>query len=220
MAATVCGFCRSYSHMTVKWANGVTWDSMSYFQGVATCDNCGMASVANRERDDWEQPHTAEGSLANSDTLDWHPRTVASPGFADVPDHIARAAKEAHEAKSINALMAAILMARTVVEATAKERGIATGNLIKKIDQMNKEELIRKSTAEAAHEIRHFGNDMAHGDIDDLPSDEDTSEVLTLMDEILNEVYQGPARTARVKNKRTQPESYEDDAPQGRILSS
>jgi hypothetical protein len=134
--------------------------------------------------------------------VEWQPRNAVSPDFPDVPEHIARAAREAHEAHSINALMAAILMARTVVEATAKDRGITSGRLVAKIDSMKEADLIRKSTAEAAHEIRHFGNDMAHGDIEDVPDTDDAAEVLTLMDEVLNEVYQGPARTARVKNRR------------------
>ncbi|MEN2737634.1 DUF4145 domain-containing protein [Microbacterium sp. X-17] len=119
-----------------------------------------------------------------------------------MPADIAAAAKEAHSAASINAVMAAILMARTVVEATAKDKGITTGSLYQKIDAMAVASLIRASTNEAAHEIRHMGNDMAHGDISDVPSSDDASEVLALMDEVLNEVYQGPARTARIKAKR------------------
>ncbi len=44
---------------------------------------------------------------------------------------------------------------------------------------------------------------MAHGDILDVPDAEDAAEVLSLMDEVLNEVFQGPARTARIRAKRT-----------------
>ena len=43
---------------------------------------------------------------------------------------------------------------------------------------------------------------MAHGDID-VPIDEtDSEEILALMAEVLSEVFQGPARVARVKAKR------------------
>ena len=99
--------------------------------------------------------------------------------------------------------MASILMARTVVEATAKEKGITTGRLIEKIDAMATASVIRESTKEAAHEIRHLGNDMAHGDIADIPESDDVRDVLVLMDEVLAEVFQGPARTARLKNRRS-----------------
>lgn len=166
--------------------------------GAFACDNCLHLSVASRS---YGSDSDIEAVGLQSE-LKWQPRTAVTKNFPDVPEHIARAAKEAHESHSINGLMAAILMARTVVEATAKENGITSGNLFAKIDAMQKAELIRKSTAEAAHEIRHFGNDMAHGDIADLPDAEDAAEVLALMDEVLNEVFQGPARTQRIKDKR------------------
>ena len=73
---------------------------------------------------------------------------------------------------------------------------------MQKIDSLQTMGVIRFATAEAAHEIRHFGNDMAHGDISDQPDPDDAIEVLAIMDEVLNEVFQGPARTARVKSRR------------------
>ena len=124
-----------------------------------------------------------------------------------MPKQIARAAKEAHAAESIRSYMSAILMARTVVEATAKEKRITQGNLVAKIDEMAKQSFIRADTKEAAHEIRHFGNDMAHGDIEDEPDADDVRDVLVLMDEILSEVFQGPAKTARLKARRTNPKN-------------
>ena len=101
--------------------------------------------------------------------------------------------------------MSAILMARTVVEATAKAKGITRGMLVAKIDDLAAQGFIRTDTKEAAHEIRHFGNDMAHGDIEDVPEVDDVRDVLVLMDEILSEVFQGPARTARLRNRRAAP---------------
>lgn len=183
--------------------------SGTHTQGALSCDNCHRLSVADRLYNNSKDIDFDE--FAN--TISWQPRTAVSKEFPDVPVQIARAAKEAHEAHSINALMAAILMARTVVEATAKDHGITSGNLVSKIDEMKGAELIRKSTAEAAHEIRHFGNDMAHGDLDDVPDTADAAEVLTLMDEVLNEVYQGPARTERVKNRRSGAEPADQDGP-------
>lgn len=62
--------------------------------------------------------------------------------------------------------------------------------------------LIRPHTQEAAHELRFLGNDMAHGDFVDPVDAEDADEVLEVMSEILNEVYQGPARIHRMRAKR------------------
>ncbi|PWC03075.1 DUF4145 domain-containing protein [Agromyces badenianii] len=206
MASTTCAYCGRLTHMTVRWADYFSsQDGANHVQGVLTCDNCQRAHTAARLLDSETAPDATRrlDDPARYPMLEWRPRSGISPEFLDVPEHIARAAQEAHEAHSINALMAAILMARTVVEATAKDKGITSGMLVAKIDAMENAALIRKSTAEAAHEIRHFGNDMAHGDIADLPDREDAAEVLALMDEVLNEVFQGPARTQRIRDKRT-----------------
>lgn len=199
--------------MTVQWAQifqasfaGDTSRVRAALQGAATCDYCGRASVGI------SYDYSSNGS-GNKDyfertkdsTFTWYPRVGTAPDFPDVPKHIARAAKEAHASESINSLMSAILMARTVVEATAKDKGIKTGNLVAKIDELASKGLIRLSTKDAAHEIRHFGNDMAHGDIEDVPGAEDVQDVLVLMDEILSEVFQGPARTARLMKRRATP---------------
>lgn len=192
--------------MTPRWGEIKVFLGMSTatLQGAATCDHCGRASLAFASN--YGGGNGANGVDRLKATLDhnitWVPSKGVSPEFPDVPEHIARAAKEAHACFSINAHMASILMARTVVEATAKEKGVTSGRLIQKIDALAKANIIRDDTKDAAHEIRHLGNDMAHGDIDDVPAPEDVEDVLVLMEEILVEVFQGPARTARLKNKR------------------
>lgn len=55
---------------------------------------------------------------------------------------------------------------------------------------------------DAAHEIRHLGTDMAHGDLAEPVSKSDATEILTLMDEVLAEVFQSPARVARLQAAR------------------
>ncbi|VXA93228.1 hypothetical protein CITRIK5_100115 [Citricoccus sp. K5] len=94
-----------------------------------------------------------------------------------------------------------------MIEASAKEKGITSGRLVQKIDAMRAADLIREDTKDAAHEIREFGNDMAHGDIAVQVNAEDAAEILALMDEILQEVFQGPARTARVRQRRVEREN-------------
>lgn len=213
MASTICAFCNRHSHMTGMWAENFAvripgmGSSQTHAQGVAKCDNCGRASLGVSSRPYGGSVSKASEYLtrAADDTITWYPRTGAAPEFPDVPEHIARAAKEAHSSQSINSLMAAILMARTVVEATAKEKGITTGSLLAKIDELANQSIIRSDTKDAAHEIRHLGNDMAHGDISDLPDSDDVADVLALMDEVLNEVFQGPAKTARLRARRTPP---------------
>lgn len=189
--------------MTVRWGAFVRVKKKQLVQGAATCDNCGRASVAFRPLDSDESATAAENKLDDINrSLHWYPEAPVAPDFADVPERIASAAREAHATASINAHSASVLMARTVVEASAKSHGVTKGSLYEKIDALRSQDLIRKSSADAAHEIRHLGNDMAHGDLDDLPTAEDVQDVLALMDELLRELFQGPAISARIKQRR------------------
>lgn len=96
----------------------------------------------------------------------------------------------------------AVLLARTVVEQTAKSKGIVTGGLDSKIKKLAEEGLIRQAVADQADEIRYLGNSTAHGDLEYTVAKEDAEEVLNLMGEVLNEVWQAPARSERLKQAR------------------
>ncbi|MCI2421495.1 DUF4145 domain-containing protein [Saccharopolyspora sp. K220] len=119
-----------------------------------------------------------------------------------MPAHIAEAASEAHECHSIGANRAAILMARSVLEATAKDCGATKGNLQDKIDTLHVNEKIGRFVREQAHEIRYFGNDMAHGDFVVPVTEEEASEILGLMAVVLNEVYEAPAKLEELRQAR------------------
>ncbi|TLM83831.1 DUF4145 domain-containing protein [Pseudarthrobacter sp. NamE5] len=54
--------------------------------------------------------------------------------------------------------MSAILMARSVIEAVAKDHEITSGSLFKKIDAMHEKGLISAFAQKTAHAIRTFGN--------------------------------------------------------------
>ncbi|MCX2716108.1 DUF4145 domain-containing protein [Mycolicibacterium sp. J2] len=119
--------------------------------------------------------------------------------YPDVPAHIAEAAKEAYECHSCEHYRAAIMLARAVIEATAKDKGITTGTLYNKIEAMANGGLIRAMIKDAAHGVRELGNEMAHGDFVDPISAEESQLVIRLMGEILNDVYQSPAAIAQAQ---------------------
>jgi hypothetical protein len=196
--------------MTVRWgeADGAA-DAVEF---AATCDHCGRLSVARGVgvQANWGSSQTTDSSrVARSaenaelaGTIEWWPKVGVAPRVDDVPAAIARAAREAYASASVSNHMAAILMARTVVEATAKNKGITTGTLAAKINAMKDAGLIRPAIAEQAHEVRFAGNDMAHGDIEAPVEETDSEELLALMAEVLSEVFQGPARLERIRAKR------------------
>lgn len=204
MISTTCGHCERLSHFTNRW--GQTDGSAETAQLASTCDNCGMLTIfwarGLKSVGTTIDATSAAHSLRNAVDAEWAPRVGYAPSVDDVPDHIARAAREAHASASVGNHMAAILMARTVVEATAKAKGITTGNLAGKINELSAQQFIRPAIAEQAHEVRFAGNDMAHGDIDVAPTAIDAEEILALMSEVLQEVFQGPARLERIRAKR------------------
>ncbi|MEH3033744.1 MAG: DUF4145 domain-containing protein [Aeromicrobium erythreum] len=171
--------------------------------GTVSCDECKWHSLAYGIYQS-PYPPDAEGMWSTLEEPDlWLPAHGTGQTYEDgVPDHIASAASEAHSCHSIGAYRAAILMARSVIEATAKAKGIKTGSLFVKIDAMTEKSLLRPLIQTAAHEVRAFGNDMAHGDFEEVVTNEDSAEVLGLMAEVLHEVWQSPTRIARRKAKR------------------
>lgn len=135
--------------------------------------------------------------------MSWLPRRTGKT-FADVPSSIASAACEAYSVLAVDAFRAAVILARSVIEATAKGKGITRGSLITKIDEMHERGLIREHIRDGAHEVRLLGNEMAHGDFVERVAQEDALLVLMLMEEVLAEVYQSPTRVARAKRAREQ----------------
>ena len=167
-----------------------------------TCDHCRRVIVRTRrlgypEVDDWTG---GEGRTVFGE--EWTPRSREERDFEDVPAHIAIAATEATLCLSVGAFRAVGSLARAVLEATAKDRDAAGSSLEGRIDALHTADEIRRHTRDQAHEVRLFGNDMAHGDFVDPVSREEAEEILELMAEVLDEVYQSPSRLARRRQAR------------------
>ena len=101
-------------------------------------------------------------------------------------------------------------LARARLEAVAKDKKITTGTLHAKITALAAGGHLRPHTAEVAHEIRHLGNTMAHGDFTDPVDADEAATTVELMSEVLQEVYQKP-RPRRPRPPSTR--SQEDHRP-------
>jgi hypothetical protein len=204
MASGTCWVCENVAHMTlVKGSESLTsgfWRDT--VMGCFRCDNCGALSIAIAKGRPGKQ--NLLDWLASRSHLQWQPQVMAEVPeheFPDVPSEIADAAAEAYACREVaDACRAAVLLARSVIEAVAKDKGITKGTLLAKIDAMS--DMIRPHVRDGAHEVRLFGNDMAHGDFVRNISLEDADLVLTLMSEVLDDVYQSPARVKRAQDAR------------------
>jgi hypothetical protein len=140
--------------------------------------------------------------MQNDAIMQMWPEKVGGKSFPDVPQHIGDAADEAYRCYSIHAYRASTLLARSVIEATAKDVGVMNGQLFNKIEELHNQGHIREFVRDGAHEVRHLGNDMAHGDFVDPIDEEDAELVLSLMDEVLQEIFQAPARVNAARARR------------------
>lgn len=153
----------------------------------------------------------------------WFPKRVSIPNLSVLPDHIAGAGREAYETRSMGSYRSSILMARAVIEAICKDKGITNGRLNSKIDQLAERGLILQSTKDEAHEIRYLGNFVAHADFATQPdvdeSDEsedspeadfalsdvdesDADDVLDVLQSIIDQIYVTASRSERMRSRR------------------
>lgn len=209
MASTTCGYCDRLAHMASATALHYVTDGPGTDWGTKTaaykCPNCGLLNVAIERvsgSGSVDQVNPGLADVVKWGAPLWLPRHKEFREFPDVPEHIAGAASEATLCLSVNAFKAAGALARAVVEATAKDKEAKGDNLAARIDALHEADHIRTHTKEQAHEIRHFGNDMAHGDFVAPVTKEEAEEVVELMAEVLDEVYQSPARLERRKTAR------------------
>lgn len=171
------------------------------------CDGCKRMSVVTWTTT-YDPNHTRWNDYGRGDGPEeyeryrWSPAPGHQMDFPDTPDQIAEAASEGWLCHASGAHLGAVMLARAVVESTAKAKGITEGSLFHKIEEMAAKGLIRAAVKDQAHEVRHFGNGSAHGDLGDPVTSEDAEEVLNLMGEVINEVWQSPERAKRLAAAR------------------
>lgn len=204
--STDCGWCGRLVHLQAVSSLFTIRDegALMVTEAAYKCPNCERLIIV------WEYthgPHAATDDRDAAQRRTWErpsfvPGHRDSRAFPDVPQHIGQAATEATLCFSVGAYRAVGALARAVIEATAKDKGADGKDLYKRIEALADAGHVRKHTKEQAHEVRHFGNGMAHGDFTEPVTKEDAEEIITLMSEVLDEVYQSPARLDRVKEAR------------------
>lgn len=169
------------------------------------CDNrkCGRYSVVSWYTDYDPSETYRSGEPEEYDrTVQWSPPPLKRPEYPDVPEHVAVAARQAWVCHGHGAYIAACSVARSVIEAVAKDRGITVYGIKAKIKELTDKGLLRGDLIDSADLVREFGNDAAHGDVLNPPSEEEARDVLDIVDEVLHQLYISPARSVRLKASR------------------
>lgn len=218
MLSGLCAFCGNQTHFTARTAR--VWRP-TYTQGqgyryrievTATCDAChrfnaalGTTQYASRSFDGESSILSPSHAVNEGEAMtieSWSPPPMRPIDTSFIPDGVAGFFKEANDAFSVAAYRGVLLLVRSVIEATAKDHEITTGSLVQKINKLNDEGHIRRGTKDMAHALRILGNDMAHGDIDEVPTQEDADDALTIARFVLDDVYVADARRADMMERR------------------
>ncbi|MFC0539870.1 DUF4145 domain-containing protein [Kutzneria chonburiensis] len=83
-----------------------------------------------------------------------------------------------------------------------------------KIEKLHEQGRIRAHVKDGAHEVRELGNEMAHGDFVTPISFEEANLTLILMSEVLDDVFQSPARVQRARDARLARQTAANTSPQ------
>ncbi|GAB3994613.1 hypothetical protein GCM10029992_09620 [Glycomyces albus] len=101
------------------------------------CDSCQELNIAGISHSDASSPSNEDQAKAfmNRDVdLEWEPIRLGSRQYDHTPPHIAEAASEAYRCHSVNADRGASILARAVIEATAKDKKITVNGIKAKIE--------------------------------------------------------------------------------------
>lgn len=224
MPSRACGFCGVHAHFSPVGTTFVTFEEpdgfgFQYVQSAFRCAACDLVTMAMTDIHP-EMPGYKEQIPVGAEEQYWNKVGVDSwlpgndgPKIQNLPNGVATASADAYKSYKSSVYTAAVLMARTTIEATAKHHGIGQGTLLKKIDQMHADGLILESTKLAAHAIRLLGNDMAHGDLEVSMGRDVATDVMELMHLILREVFELPFLAANLQ-KRAAERNQKTQTPQ------
>jgi hypothetical protein len=132
---------------------------------------------------------------------------------AHVPEGVAADYVEASLCLSVGAYKAAAAMCRRALQAAALQKGAGKGDLVAQIDKLVENGALNASLADAAHQVRYFGNYGAHPDGDGLGeiAEGEAESICDLTWQVLEGLYVNPARVEAVKAalaaKKTRPSS-------------
>ena len=166
------------------------------------CMGCGDSIVVIERR---LQPQ-ANGNVAVFEGMHWWPLPGVADLDPDIPPQVSSAYTEAMRALSVRAARAAVVMFRGMLAQVVADKGSAAAqakqSLYAKLEQMSQDGSLHPSLVDWAGEIRLIGNAAAHPDALDPVSDDEAADLARLCRQLLNVIYEVPARIARNRAAR------------------
>lgn len=117
-----------------------------------------------------------------------------------IPAPVLKMYKETIAALNANIRTLAAGGLRATVEAICLDKGIKSGDLRNKIDELAKQSLLTTAQAELLHEERYLGNAALHEL--ETPHVQDIEDGLRIVEGLINTIYLLPSKAKRLKERR------------------
>jgi hypothetical protein len=191
-----CPFCRergnfSFEHRASKKRST---DGKELHFDTLKCQNCTGYVMAF-----W----SAARSGMIHDSIVFPTPTVVTRAPDEWPQDVGANWVEAHRSLFGENWRAAVMMARSALQAAMRQQG-ATGKTLKgEIDDLAAKEILPPVMKDWSTEIRELGNDVAHPDPGQRPlSRKDAQDIVEFLDYLLEYLYTLPHRVAQYRARR------------------
>lgn len=178
---------------------------------IYSCVNCGYPNIALIDTSESE-PNPFDFDPEEY-IVRWLPIEPLGKDYPCAPAPIAEMASEAHKCYEIGAYRAAMMMARTALQAivTEEEGTPSTKNLFERINDLKNTGKITARTADAATAIRLCGNDSAHNVVESV-DDEYVDIVIMILDSMIEDLYANPQLVKLAKAYAQQRRAQQQEA--------
>lgn len=164
---------------------------------VLICRHCRQGISVIEEKWIGDKPAREGGSgTITYRGINWWPLTEADLSN-DIPNDIAAAFNEATMCYSANCFRASAAMARRTLEAITVDQGETSGRLVDRLNTLSSKGILHPNLSDWATEVRLIGNIGAHFDLIDTVKEDDASDLLSFVLELLRYLYELPATITR-----------------------
>lgn len=148
-----------------------------------------------------------------SQTLhDYHvlPWPLKYRGSDNWPDAVRRHWKQAHDNLKSENYEAAVVMARSALQAVTRSQGAQGRDLYGEIEDLATKGILPKVIQEWSHEVRLLARPAAHPQPDEEETNaDDARDIVKFLDYLLEYVYDVPARIQTYRERRSSSEDTE-----------
>jgi hypothetical protein len=119
------------------------------------------------------------------------------------PSAVQRYWTQAHESLRVGNWDAAVVMARSALQFTMRDKGATKGTLYAEIEDLANKGTLHPLMKEWSHEVRELGNDSAHPDPQAPPTDpENARDIVQFLDLLLGYLYDLPKHISDYRQRK------------------